>query len=232
MANTTKNKKTAPPQKINDILPVSIDKKRQIRLGVGIFLMMSGIFTCLAIISYCFTWSTDQDSLISATGNWNFLLHDHTQIANWGGRLGAVLSHILVYKGAGIASMAIGLAIAAIGLHIIYGNKVTPLLRYMRWVSILLLLVAPILSYLFPDSSFPLGGALGKVAIEYFNGLIGYGGTGMVLLSTVFFFVFVIFALDIRPFLKRMRAHAEKMKAATKAAASSSTMVGAGALSM
>lgn len=214
MANTTKNKKTAPPQKINDILPVSIDKKRQIRLGVGIFLMMSGIFTCLAIISYCFTWSTDQDSLISATGNWNFLLHDHTQIANWGGRLGAVLSHILVYKGAGIASMAIGLAIAAIGLHIIYGNKVTPLLRYMRWVSILLLLVAPILSYLFPDSSFPLGGALGKVAIEYFNGLIGYGGTGMVLLSTVFFFVFVIFALDIRPFLKRMRAHAEKMKAA------------------
>ena len=214
MANTTKNKKTAPPQKINDILPVSIDKKRQIRLGVGIFLMMSGIFTCLAIISYCFTWSTDQDSLISATGNWNFLLHDHTQIANWGGRLGAVLSHILVYKGAGIASMAIGLAITAIGLHIIYGNRVTPLLRYMRWVSILLLLVAPILSYLFPDSSFPLGGALGKVAIEYFNGLIGYGGTGMVLLSTVFFFVFVIFALDIRPFLKRMRAHAEKMKAA------------------
>ncbi len=214
MANSLKNKKTAPPPKVNDIEPVSIDKKRQIRLGLGIFLMMSGIFICLAIISYCFTWSTDQDSLISASGTWNFLLHDRTQIANWGGRLGAVLSHILVYKGAGIASMAIGLAIAGIGLHLIYGKRVTPLLRYMRWVSILLLLVAPILSYLFPDSTFPLGGALGKVAIEYFNGLIGYGGTGMVLLSTVLFFVFVIFALDISPFLKRMRAHAEKMKAA------------------
>jgi DNA segregation ATPase FtsK/SpoIIIE, S-DNA-T family len=214
MANSAKSKKTAPQAPANEISQPAIDKKRQIRLGVGIFFMMTGIFICLSIISYGFTWTADQDSIISQSGAWNFMLHDHTQVANWGGRLGAVLSHILVYKGAGIASLTIGLLVTAIGLDLIYGVRVANMLRYMRWVSILLLLAAPILSYLFPSSVFPWGGALGKVSIEYFNGLIGSAGTGMALLSTVIFFVFVIFALDIRPFLQRMKAHAERMKAA------------------
>jgi DNA segregation ATPase FtsK/SpoIIIE, S-DNA-T family len=213
MASTIKNKKTAPPPPVSETVPISIDRKRQVRLGFGIFFMLSGIFICLSIISYCFTWKLDQDKLLSSNGIWNFILHDHGLIANWGGRLGAALSHVLVYKGAGIASMAIGLGIAAIGLSLIYGKKVLPLLRYMRWVSILLLLVAPILTYLVPKSAFPLGGALGKTGIEYLNGVLGSMGTGMVLLSTVLFFVFVIFALDIRPFLNRMRQHAKTVAA-------------------
>ena len=143
----------------------------------------------------------------------HFLFKDQTPVANWGGRMGAALAHVLVYKGAGIASLAIGIIIGAIGLNLIYGKRVVPLLRYMRWLSILLLLMAPILAYIFPEATFKLGGALGKVAIAYFNGLLGFAGTGMVLLAIVFFFVIVIFALDIKPFLNRMRAHAKKMAA-------------------
>jgi S-DNA-T family DNA segregation ATPase FtsK/SpoIIIE len=143
---------------------------------------------------------------------WAFVFdRDSDPVANWGGRFGAALSHILVYKGAGIASMVIGLAIGGIGLHVVYGNKMLPVLRYLRWVSILLLLVAPILTYLFPLSSFPLGGRLGTGAISYLNGFLGSMGTGMVLLSTVLFFVFVIFALDIRPFIDKMRMRARNV---------------------
>lgn len=220
MANTIKNKKTAvpptPPPPASELAPVSIDRKRQIRLGSGIFFLLAGVFTCLAIISYCFTWGNDQDQLISSKGTMDFLLHDHTQVANWCGRLGAAIAHLLVFKGAGIAALAVGLGVAAIGLHLIYDKRVVPLLRYMRWLSMVLLLVAPVLSYLFPSSTFPLGGALGKVAIEYFNGLLGYWGTGLALLSTVLFFVFVVFALDIRPFLNRMKNHAQKVAASLK----------------
>jgi S-DNA-T family DNA segregation ATPase FtsK/SpoIIIE len=219
MATTVKNKKTAAPLKPPVIEPVmgDVDRKRQTILGFGIFFILSGIFTCLSIISYCFTWTIDQSNLITPNSTiFNFLWHDHTPVANWGGRLGAVLSHILVYKGAGIASLAIGLAIAAIGMNLIYGKRVVPLLRYMRWVSILLILAAPVLTFLFPSSAFPLGGALGNVAIEYLNGLIGSLGTGLTLLSTVSFFVFVIFALDIRPLLQKMRQHAQKVAASLK----------------
>ncbi len=210
MATTTKNKKqAAEPQ--SDATPINAERKRQLRLGFGIFFMLTGVFICFSIISYCFTWSTDQDSLIRSSGIWNFLLHDRSPVANWGGRLGAALSHVLVFKGAGIASFVIGLGIAAIGMHMIYGEKAVPFFRYMRWLSIVLLLAAPIFTYLVPNTSFALGGALGKIAIEYLNGLLGFLGTGMLLLATLLFFVFAIFALDIRPLLNRMRSHAGKV---------------------
>jgi S-DNA-T family DNA segregation ATPase FtsK/SpoIIIE len=237
MANSLKNKKsatpvsdapqatthTAPPVKSKknnpdpasaDLKPASaIDRKKQIRLGFGTAFLLTGILTSISIISYYFSWTLDQDSLISKDGLLHFVFHDRTPVANWGGRLGAAISHVLVFKGAGIASLAIGIAVAAIGLRLIYGTRAVPWMRYMRWVSIVLLLLAPVLTYVFPYSKFPLGGALGKASIDYCNGLLGTLGTGLVLLSIVLFFTFVIFALDISPLLNRMRKHAKKMTA-------------------
>ena len=215
MATAAKSKKTPPPPpKPEEQQQLALERRRQIRLGTGIFLVLSGVFICFSILSYFFNWAADQDKLFNAPGMWNFVWSGTTQpVANWGGRFGAAISHILVYKGAGIASLVIGLAIAGLGLHVVYDSKITPALRYIRWVSILLLLVAPTLTYLFPDSSFPLGGRLGTGAITYLNGFVGTAGTGMILLSTILFFVFVIFSLDIRPFMNRMRARAQRMAA-------------------
>jgi DNA segregation ATPase FtsK/SpoIIIE, S-DNA-T family len=220
MANTLKNKKTAPakvtpPPPVNGLEPLSVDRKRQLRLGFGIFFMLTGIFTCFSIISYFFSWSTDQDKVFGS-GIFHFLFRDQTPVSNWGGRLGAALSHILVFKGAGVASLAIGIFIAGIGLNMIYGKRVIALLRYLRWLSIILLLAAPVLTFVFPNRAFPLGGALGKNVIEYFNGLLGFWGTGMALLSIVLFFAFAIFALDLRPFFNRMRARAQKVAASLR----------------
>jgi DNA segregation ATPase FtsK/SpoIIIE, S-DNA-T family len=213
MATSTKKQKTpAPPPKPEELELAAIERKRQIRLAIGFFFILSGVFTCLSIVSYYFSWTVDQDKLFGSGSMWGFVFdHESASVANWGGRFGAALSHMLVYKGAGVASLVIGLAATGLGLHIVYGTKVWPVLRYMRWVSILLLLVAPVLAYLFPDSSFPLGGRLGNGAITYLNGFMGYAGTGMVLLSTVLFFVFVIFALDVRPFINKMRLRAKKV---------------------
>ena len=220
MANSIKTKKNPPPPPPPETppgeLPLHIDRKRQVRLGAGIFFLLLGVFTCFSIISYCYSWSADQDKFFSSGSLAHFLFQDHSPVANWGGRLGAALAHILVYNGVGIAALAIGLAIGSIGANLIYGKKALVLLRYTRWLSIVLLLLAPILTYLFPDAAFPLGGALGTVAISYLNGLLGVAGTGMALLSTVLFFVFVIFALDIRPFVNKMRERAARMAAALK----------------
>ncbi len=222
MATTSKSKKTTVPEPLPGDLPLHIDRKRQIKLGTGIFFLLSGVLTCFSIFSYFITWIDDADK-VAAINNissfFHFLFFDKAVIANHGGRVGAAIAYVLVYKGAGIAAIAIGCGLASIGLNLIYGKKALPLLRYLRWLSILLLLVAPILSYLAPASAFPLGGALGKVSIEYFNGLLGYAGTGMFLLSTVLFFVFVIFALDISPFITKMKAQAAKMAASMKPSA-------------
>lgn len=219
MARPTTNKKSAPvtPEANaidNEQVPLHIDRKKQIKLGIGAFLLFAGIFTCLSIISYCYSWSADMDKVF-ANKNLFFFIFSHTPVSNMGGDLGAVLGHVLVYKGAGIASLAIGMGIAAVGLNLLYDKKKIPALRYMRWLSIILLLAAPIFTYLFPSSpsspSFLIGGALGDNTISYLNILLGETGTGMLLLGTVLFFVFVIFALDISPILKKLKKRAQDM---------------------
>jgi len=213
MADTKKKTKKTSPPKVAAVAPITVDRNRQIRLGFGILFLLLGVFTCFAIVSYFFTWKVDQDKVFGA-GMAQFLLHDHTPVANWGGRLGAALSHTLVYKGVGVAALAIGLWVTSIGLTLIYRKRLIVAMRYMRWLSILLLIAAPVMAFAFPHSAFPYGGAWGNEAIEYLNGFAGQMGAGLVLLAVVCFFVFVVFALDIRPFLKRMKRRANAVVAA------------------
>lgn len=208
MATSKKNKKTAPPEPVitQEALP---DRKRQIRLGFGLFLLMAGAFTCFSIISYFFTWQADQDKVSAATGLGNFLFSSNDHLDNWGGRMGAAIGHTLVYRGAGIASLLIGLWIAVVGANMLYGKRLVPVMRYLRWLSILLLVVAPTLAYLMPDAAFRYGGALGNQSIEFLNGFIGRSGTGLGLIGVALFFIFVVFALDISPLLRHAKRTAQ-----------------------
>lgn len=213
MATTKKNKKTAPAQ-VAAVAPAPSDRPRRIRLAFGILFLLSGIFICLSITSYCFTWKTDQDKVLTSGSLSGFLLNGHTPVDNWGGRLGAALAHALVYNGAGIASLAIGLWITAIGLNMVYGKRIVPLLRYLRWVSLVLLVTAPVMAYLFPHAAFSWGGAWGNEAVAYLDGFTGKAGTGLILAAVVLFFIFVVFALDIKPLISRARRTARQVSAA------------------
>ena len=214
----------APPAAVKAAVPkapaLTEERKRQIRLTFGLLLLLSGAFVCVSVVSYYFSWNNDQDKLLSGKGIFEFMFRDNSPVANLGGRAGAAISHLLVFKGAGIASLTVGIGLLGLGLNILYGRKATPLLLYMRWISILLLIVAPTLSYLFPHGtySYPLGGAFGDVTIDYLNGLLGKTGTGMVLFCCFLFFLLVVIALDLRPWLLRMRLRAQKFAEAFSAA--------------
>lgn len=208
----TKKKNIPAAAPIDDEAAVGANRRRQLKLAFGLLFLLSGIFICFAICSYFFTWKADQDLLLSSAGPAAFLNDKTAPVANWGGRMGALLSHYLVYRGAGLAGAAAGLYLAIIGLHIVYGRRMAPLMRYLRWICLIVLVVAPILAYVFPTAAFPFGGALGNEAIAYSNGMIGRAGTGMVLAGIAFFVLFVIFALDISPLIRRARRSARKMR--------------------
>jgi S-DNA-T family DNA segregation ATPase FtsK/SpoIIIE len=211
---TTKKKSKKVTQPSPAIGEISADRKKEIRLGIGILFLLFGAFSCFSIISYFFTWQADQDRLLTNTGIIDFLFDAKDPVANWGGRMGAGISHFLVYRGVGIAALAIALWIMSIGINILYKKRAIPVLRYLRWLSILLLLTGPILAYLMPKADFSYGGAWGNEAIEYMNGFMGTGGTGLVLFGIVCFFVFVVFALDISPLLRGAKRTAQAMAAA------------------
>jgi S-DNA-T family DNA segregation ATPase FtsK/SpoIIIE len=112
--------------------------------------------------------------------------------------------------------MAIGIWITLVGMAMIYGKRLKVIMRYMRWISIVLLVMAPVMAFVMPHADFPYGGAWGNEAIAYMNGFLGTMGTGMVLLAVVAFFTFVVFALDIRPMLRRAKRTAKDIVTAIR----------------
>lgn len=204
MAKTKTTQKPTPPTPTEP----PIDYKRQWRLGFGMLFLTAGAYITLAIISYFFTWQADQDKVLGSTLG-EATKHNYD---NWCGGLGAYLSHSLVFRGVGVISILIGVWLGGIGLNLLYGKKVLPIMRYLRWFSILVLMVAPSLAYLMPDATFPFGGALGDQAIVYLNKVIGKAGTGMALVGLILFFLFGTFALDISPMLRKARQKAQAMK--------------------
>jgi len=205
MAGSTSKKQSRKDAATKNVPQVPEEGRNKVKLGFGIAFLLAGAFTSFSIISYFFTWQADQDKLSARQSNIDFLLHEDSIITNWGGRMGALLSHQLVYKGVGIVALALGLWIALCGLSMVYGKRITTLSKYLRWLCLLLLLAAPVLAYVMPDSSFPWGGAWGNESIAYLNALIGRMGTGLGLLALICFVAFVIFSLDISPLLRRTR---------------------------
>ncbi len=216
MANPKKNTKQKAASKPEPAIPAnkkSIISRRQARLGFGMFFLLTGLFVCFSIISYCLTWQNDQSI---AQKGWKYAFNSEETVENLGGRLGAVIGHVLVFDGAGIASLVIGFLIIGIGLNLIYGKRVIAVNRYLRWFSILLLVAAPVLAYLLPDTEFRYGGTLGVESVDYMNGLFGNFGTGFVLLGLVCFVAFVVFSLDITPILRRAKRTANAVAANLK----------------
>lgn len=211
--NTEKNSKAKKQEPVTD----KAARIKQVRLGFGLFLLLAGIFTGFALVSYCFTWQADQDKLLNGNSISTFLFKDKEVVTNWGGRLGAALSHVFMYNWVGLASFAISIWITMAGLGLVYGKRIIPVTRYLRWASLLILVVAPVLTYLLPDAAFPYGGAWGNEAIAYMNGFFGNAGTGLILFAIVCFFLFVVFALDISPVLKRARNTAQMVAGAAAA---------------
>ncbi|HEY9178180.1 MAG TPA: DNA translocase FtsK 4TM domain-containing protein, partial [Flavipsychrobacter sp.] len=216
MATSKKNTEKSKAKKQEPVADKA-SRIRQIRLGFGLFFLLTGVFISFSLISYCFTWQADQDKLLTGGDLSSFLFRDDAMVANWGGRAGAVVSHILMYEWVGLASFAISIWITMVGLSLVYGKRIISITRYLRWTSLLVLVVAPVLTYLIPDAAFSYGGAWGNEAITYMNGFFGYAGTGLILFAIVCFFLFVVFALDISPVLKRARSTAQKVAGAAAA---------------
>jgi S-DNA-T family DNA segregation ATPase FtsK/SpoIIIE len=200
--SATSTKKTAPASKdIN----LTAARKRNIRLATGFICLLIGCFFTLSIISYCFTWQQDQNHLISAQGIFSFLFHDKSPVENWCGRLGAAAAHLLVYRGVGIAALLFTIWLSAWGVNLVYGRKVIHTMKWIRWMALGFLFICPLLSFAFPDSEFPLGGALGNGLVEWSNGFLGKAGSVFMLITVFCFFAFIVFQWDIKPLLQRAK---------------------------
>lgn len=202
--NVSPSKKTAAA--VKDDPQVKAMRQRNIRLAAGFLFLLAGCFFTLSIISYCVTWRQDQNHLVSSQGIISFLLHDKSPVENWCGRLGAAAAHTLVYRGVGIAALLFTIWLSAWGVNMVYGRKVIRTMKWVRWMALGFLFVCPLLSFAFPDSTFPLGGALGNGLVEWSNGFLGKAGSLFMLVTVFCFFAFIVFQWDIKPLLRKAKS--------------------------
>ena len=103
-SDNTKRKKKIPKQKINPFQP-SVDflKNERFRNVFGLSLLLASVYMLLAFSSFLITWQIDQDKVM---GPWQELFFSETDIKvdNWLGKLGAVISHVFIHMGFGVAS--------------------------------------------------------------------------------------------------------------------------------
>lgn len=199
--STTKNSKKTTVEQIEK----SITQKDKIRFIVGIGLLFLSIFIIISLISYSTSWTKDQSHILSAQSAFSYLFYDDSPVMNWCGRLGATISHILIYQCIGLMAYVGAIWLGLVALNILYGKYSFPSRTWFRWLMFGILFVSPLLSLLFKNSSFVYGGMFGEFITNWTFGLAGTIGTWFVLLTIGFIFLILVFQWDIKPYITKLQ---------------------------
>jgi DNA segregation ATPase FtsK/SpoIIIE, S-DNA-T family len=147
---------------------------------IGTVSLLISIFLFIAFVSYFFTWKEDQDKVLNNESS--FLIDNDIKVANLLGRLGAYISHFFIYRGFGIASLLFCTFFFVVGINLLFERKVFSVWRNLKYVTFGLLIASVSLAFLFPGSSFPVGGRVGDMVNLWLNNFLGTVGTGALLL--------------------------------------------------
>ena len=192
-------KKRKPKEKINPLQPViNFIKDERLHRVIGLALILASVYLLVAFTSFLFTWKTDQDKVM---GSWRelFLGSGETVpavqqgIDNWLGKFGAVISHLFIHKGFGLASYFFAAFSFLTGFKILFKTSLLPLRKFFKRSSFVLIWSSIGLGYIFHDNYFFLGGTFGFQTSLWLNQTLGIIGTGFLLVFTFFGFMAISF---------------------------------------
>ncbi len=158
----------------------SLARDERTRKIAGTISLLLAVFLFIAFVSYFFTWEEDQ-SLASSR---QILFNESIQASNLLGRVGAYISYFFISNGFGIASLFVCTFFFVLGVNLLFNRKVFSIWRNLKYVTIGMLVVSVILSFLFQKVDLWFGGAggyTGKMISDWLTGFLGTIGTGALL---------------------------------------------------
>ena len=170
------------PKSVKKKSPFILSKQNKIILGSLLVLFSIALF--FSFVSFYFTWQEDQ-SLLSEFKNRN------EEAKNLLNKFGASISHLVVYKGFGIASLLFPFLIFVSGIYMFLNLDKTALLKKWIWGLVFLVWISIGLGFFATES--PLLGGL--VGYEMNDFLQDYTGKIGVILLLVFGLVFILVRL-------------------------------------
>ncbi len=161
------------------------------RNSIGVLSLFIGAYMAVATISYFFTWQVDQDKVMSSSAD--FYAVD-TKVENWLGKIGAILSHFLVFKTFGITSLLLSTILVLLGFYFLFKSDKIIWLKKIVTKSVFFLMWLPILlGFIFNNEWLNLGGGYGYIANLYLNSLMGKTGTAFALGASLLVYLIIAY---------------------------------------
>ena len=154
----------------------------------GVFLTLLSIVVFISMISFFFSWETDQSSITA-------LLDQSIEIENIGKKFGLSISFYLIYKGFGIGALFIPILTFIIGLSLTFNSGINKILDRIILFILCMFWFSLLASYFFKNQIY--GGVFG---FEIKLKIIEYvGDIGFIFLLLFGFLTFLIVKLKITP---------------------------------
>ena len=177
-------------------------KTRQAQTILGTFLILFSVFLCIAFISFFFNWQEDQSALTKFT--------DKTvKSENLLGKIGANLSHFLIYKGFGIGAFVIALQTFLSGVYILFKKKFASIIVSWNWNLFAMLWLSISLGFVHNDYAL-LSGIIGFEINEYSQAFVGK--TGLVILLSFILIAYTVlrYKVTFDKYLDRLKRKKEE----------------------
>ena len=172
-------------------------KDPRLKLAVGFFLLIAGVYLFLALLSYLFTWRADE-SVVKALHD-SSMLESGQEAENWLGLYGAVISHYVIFRWFGIAAFFLPPLLFLIGFKMVFNRQLLRIFSFSVFSIFSGLWLCLLLGYMtmindgVSEWSF-LGGGLGYHLAVVSDGMFGWG-TFLILIFSLF--VFIIFYFNV-----------------------------------
>ena len=161
----------------------------------GLFSLLLSIYFFVAFLSYLFSWKTDQ-SLVTGMGVRDFFTINPDAADNWLGMLGAMVAHLFIYKGFGLASFAFVLLFFVSGFNTLFQTQLLPIKRILQHTFFILIWLSVTFGFIFNNSWEVLGGAFGHQGFMWLKGIVGNIGTFFILLFYALVYLVVVFNIN------------------------------------
>jgi len=157
---------------------------------IGLLFVFAAAYIGVSCASYLFTWEADQDKVL---GPGSVLFSPETKVQNWFGKLGALLSHVFMYKWFGVSTFLLVPLLLLTGISKALQRE--KYFSFMLWPKTIFVMLwsSVMLGFIFSDKLMFLGGGMGFILNTYLQALMGGIGTLALLTLSGAGFAFLIF---------------------------------------
>jgi len=182
------SEKTGILERIKNV--IAFYKAEQTQRIIGLFYIFAAVYIGVACASYLFTWQADQDKVMGPAA---YLFSPEVRVQNWFGKMGALLSHLFMFKWFGVSSFLFVPLLLLGGIAKSFQRNIS--ISANLWAKAVFVVVwaSVTLGFIFSDKLFFLGGGFGYVISNTLQGLMGGIGLLALLVLTFTGFIFIIF---------------------------------------